>query len=367
MPYYHKTISGSQNGKFDNISINNTSRKLPIDVNGTQFNLEHILPKKTITGDAGSYTSLLLPKVHVKQKDLLLVDESGKLNIVVTKGDVDDLITADSDEGLIIKSGSVLSAGDHLQLKASPAPIAMTDANGRLDSFNLWHSNFAPYILGYSESSKPDFYSHGLVRQGSATHENKFLRKDGQWGLPSSYTGSVAENFLSLNDTPTAYTDAESKYVRVTYEDGGKLEFNSPTTTEITEGDNLYYTDSRVVLKTSDLLSSGDISSMTINGIVNANAFISTSDVRKKTNVSKMSLKECSFMCKSLHPCKYNLIGGSRKRYGFIAQEVQKTHPELVVEKDDASLGIDYIDIIAGLIGKTQDLQNQIDEMKRQN
>jgi hypothetical protein len=301
MSYFQKTISGAQDGKFNNISINNTSRKLPIDINGSQLGLQHILKKQTILSDSGNYSSLLLPKVHIKQSDLLTIDKDGNLNTVVTKGDVDSLVTANSNEGLIIKSGSVLSAGEHLQLKASPAPIVMTDTNGRLDSFNMWHLNFEPYVLGYADAAKSDFYSQGLVRQGSAIHENKFLRKDGQWGSPSVYSGSVAENFLSLNDTPTSYTDSENKYVRVSYEGGGGLEFNSPTTSEINEGSNLYYTDARVISKTSDLLNSGDITDMLIaNGTVIADSFISTSDIRKKRNISTLSIEECDFMCKSL-------------------------------------------------------------------
>ena len=83
MSYYNKSISGANNGKFDSLTINNTSRKLPIDVNGKQLNLEHILPKQTIASESSSYYSLLLPKVHIKQKDILLVDESGNLNMIV--------------------------------------------------------------------------------------------------------------------------------------------------------------------------------------------------------------------------------------------------------------------------------------------
>ena len=362
----NKTLSGAIDGKFDKISITNSYTKIPIDINGKPMGLENLLQKKTITSDTESYTSLLLPKVIIKQKDILLIDESGNLNTVITAGDVDQLITDSStDDGkIIIKSGSVLSAGSHLQLKASPAPICMVDEHGRLDSFNLWHPNFSPYILGYADADKPDFYSQGLVRQGSSIHENKFLRKDGQWGMPSVYTGSVSDNFLSLNDTPISYTDSENKYVRVSYEDGGGLEFNSPTTSEISEGSNLYYTDSRVVSKTSDLLSSGDITNMNITGDIIANSFISTSDIRKKENISKLESKECNFICEKLKPCKYNLIGNSRKRYGLIAQEVQKDLPQLVLEKKDKTLGIDYIDIIACLLAKTQDLQKQIDFLK---
>jgi hypothetical protein len=158
-----------------------------------------------------------------------------------------------------------------------------------------------------------------------------------------------------LNDTPISYTDSENKYVRVTYEGGGGLEFNGPTTSEIDEGSNLYYTDARVISKTSDLLNSGDITDMLINGTVIADSFISTSDIRKKTNINKLSLKECDFMCESLKPCSYNLKSDPRKRHGFVAQEVKKS---------DNTLGIDYVDIVSGLMMKVQDLQNQIDNLK---
>jgi hypothetical protein len=54
----------------------------------------------------------------------------------------------------------------------------------------------------------------------------------------------------------------------------------------------------------------------------------------------------------------------SRKIYGFVAQDVKKTHPELALKKSDSTLGIDYVDIISVLMMKVQDLQNQIDNLK---
>ena len=100
---FNKSISGGQNGKFDKVTINNTNTKIPIDINGKAMSLENLLPKQKIVGEDSSYTSLLLPKVHIKQKDILLLDESGNLNTVVTAGDVDSLITdSHRDDGKII-------------------------------------------------------------------------------------------------------------------------------------------------------------------------------------------------------------------------------------------------------------------------
>ena len=77
----YKTVSGAREGKFDSISIYNTSNPLPISINGKQLGLSHLLPKQAITKDSTSYTSLLLPKVHVKQANLLTVDEeAGGMN-----------------------------------------------------------------------------------------------------------------------------------------------------------------------------------------------------------------------------------------------------------------------------------------------
>lgn len=362
----YKTQSGVVDGRFHSINISNNSDVLPIKINNKRLDLTHILPKQTISSESRSYSSLLLKHpIHIKKEDLLTVDTEGNLHKVITADDIADLQTDAHTDGLIIRTGSVLSAGSHLQLKASPAPVVMTDTDGRLDSFNLWHSNFAPYVLGYADADKPDFYSQGLVRSGSAAHANMFLRKDGQWAMPSAYTGSVASNLLSLNDTPASYADSENKYLRVSYEGGGKVEFNQPTTDEIPEGSNLYYTDTRVETKASTLLSSGDLSSMLINGNITANSFISTSDRLKKTNLVRMDCRTCSDVIDDLIPYRYNLIGeeGNRTRYGFIAQDVQRKRPELVLTREDGTLGVDYIDIIASLVGKTQDLQRQIDAL----
>ena len=93
---------------------------------------------------------------------------------------------------------------------------------------------------------KPDTYARGLVPAGSATHGGLFLRRDGQWGQPSVYTGSVSDNFLSLQDTPIDYTGQADKYLRVSYAEGGSVVFDSINTTKVPESTNLSYTDTRV-------------------------------------------------------------------------------------------------------------------------
>jgi hypothetical protein len=71
-----------------------------------------------------------------------------------------------------------------------------------------------------------------------------------------------------------------------------------------------------------------------------------------------MDCRTCSDVIDDLIPYRHNLIGeeGNRTRYGFIAQDVQKKRPELVLTREDGTLEVDYIDIIASLVGKTQHL-----------
>ena len=369
-----KLLSGSRDGKFSHISINNSRTNTPIKINGDVMGLKHLVENKVIknTETGAHFVSLELPPVNIKDSDLLIKDsQTNKLHRVVHAGIVQDLVTqaSDSDPGtIVVKQGSVLSSGDHLQIQASPAPIVICNKQGTMDSFNLWNATFSPYILGYADADKPDHYSQGLVRAGSATHSDQFLRKDGQWAQPSlTYSGTVSENFLSLNDTPTSYSGAENKYVRVTYSGGGGLEFNSPTTTEITEGSNLYYTDARVATKTSSLLSSGDINSLVVNGNISANSFISTSDKRLKENIQSLGSGECNLLLKSLPlPHTYNLKGNDNIRYGFIAQQVRETHPELVSTKRNGYLGIEYIDLISLLVGRTNYLERQLEVLRNE-
>ena len=47
---FNKSISGGQNGKFDKVSINNTTTKIPIEINGKAMSLENLLPKQKIVG-----------------------------------------------------------------------------------------------------------------------------------------------------------------------------------------------------------------------------------------------------------------------------------------------------------------------------
>lgn len=133
---------------------------------------------------------------------------------------------------------------------------------------------------------------------------------------------------------------------------------------------------------------------------IKAPSFITTSDERVKKDINPLSGISSGLL--SITPLSYHLIGNDGKndgniesdemipedvsgklskvkknderlRYGFLAQEVQKFYPELVVEGEDGLLGIDYtgfiplyLEAIQNLTNRVEELQDQIEELEDQ-
>lgn len=56
----------------------------------------------------------------------------------------------------------------------------------------------------------------------------------------------------------------------------------------------------------------------------------------------------------------------SRKQYGFIAQELQQVYPELVFEKEDGLLSIDYVSFIAIIVETIKEQNDKINNLELQ-
>jgi len=98
---------------------------------------------------------------------------------------------------------------------------------------------------------------------------------------------------------------------------------------------------------------------------------VAPSDERLKTTIVNL---DPSFQEKvlELEPKSYTYIADSTQKthYGFIAQEVEKTFPELIYEQVDpitneSTKAVNYVEMIPILLLKIKDLQKQIDEMKQ--
>ena len=97
------------------------------------------------------------------------------------------------------------------------------------------------------------------------------------------------------------------------------------------------------------------------------------SDEDFKTDIQSFSKVSNSVI--ALRPVKYKLKDrintqgeklqvNKRVMYGFIAQEVKKIFPEIVVEDKDGKIGIYYTELIPVLVKALQEQQTEIDELK---
>jgi hypothetical protein len=123
---------------------------------------------------------------------------------------------------------------------------------------------------------------------------------------------------------------------------------------------------------------------------VQAPSFITSSDARLKSNIE--SLDNTSSLLAKLNPVSYTLTSQSvsamkaksaasvdsedevantavpddRVRYGFLAQELREIFPNLVVEDEDGTLGIDYIGLIPVMVDAIKELQETVSNQQEE-
>jgi hypothetical protein len=98
-----------------------------------------------------------------------------------------------------------------------------------------------------------------------------------------------------------------------------------------------------------------------------------TSDERFKINVKNLDLM--TDRLKLLRPVTYNFNADDPKitsdplinkvQFGFLAQELQKVFPEMVVQREDGTLGITYTELIPVLVQALKEQQEQIDGVNK--
>ena len=92
---------------------------------------------------------------------------------------------------------------------------------------------------------------------------------------------------------------------------------------------------------------------------------ISLSDVNFKENITSIETSAAIAIVNSLRPVSYNMIGegATNVKVGFIAQEVEKTLPE-VVHDNNGVLGVSYGNMIAVLTSALQNALTRIEELE---
>ena len=104
-------------------------------------------------------------------------------------------------------------------------------------------------------------------------------------------------------------------------------------------------------------------SNITATGNITAQAVISTSDERLKENIKPIEKTNIQ----NLDAVEYNFKADKdkKKRYGLIAQQLEKIDESLVHIDVDGTKGINYIDMIALLVKENQNLTKRIEKMEK--
>ena len=323
-------------------------------------------PAIKVNGEQLSYKDINFGPLQITDNRALTLDSSDGLFYPVLHTNSEIIVKAEAESipGKLAP-GQIIPAGSSLFKQQSPAPFTYIDTTGRLGSANLWNSLFVANVMGYVDVDKAaNTYNHGLCPAGDSVHDGLFLRKDGQWGQPALYTGSVSETFLSLRDTPLTYTENIDKYLRVSYAEGGSVVFDDINTAKVPETSNLYYTDERVNTRINDKLQDKSIASISVSGTITCNEILAESDANLKEDIHDLDPAECLDIIDRIDPKKYRFIGTRRIRYGVIAQEVENVIPGVVTYNDRGVAAVNYIELIPFLIGSIKDLKNQVDCLK---
>jgi hypothetical protein len=99
---------------------------------------------------------------------------------------------------------------------------------------------------------------------------------------------------------------------------------------------------------------------------------VAPSDISVKENISDLSLEVDFNKLLGLEPKQYTYKEDMEHKihYGLIAQDVEKIYPELIysIQSDDSTnilKSVNYVELIPLLLLKIQDLQKQINELKK--
>jgi hypothetical protein len=211
------------------------------------------------------------------------------------------------------------------------------------------------------------FESNGTTRQGyvgmaSGSNSDVFLRNDvansnlnlvaggGVNGLTFTDSGGTGTVWTSRNDGEGSGLDADlldgqqgANYMRV----------NAATTN--TNGTNSTSKDTGALILTAGGL--GVEQAIFSGGNMNAPNFVLTSDKRKKKDIKTLKVGNFPVKWKEFELKDFP----GEKRYGVIAQDVQKYAPELVFENGKGELSVKYIDLF---VKKLAEKDNQISSLE---
>lgn len=207
------------------------------------------------------------------------------------------------------------------------------------------------------------FITSSASISGNAGSATKLQTARNLWGQPFNGTADVSGNMtgvgsISANGINTITRDSyEMINLKRTTNNGAAIGFYNNTSTKIgvlgvsANGwlcfDSKTKTDAVQIDNNGTIIAKGDVTAY--------------SDIRLKTNIKPLNNRGY------ITPVTYKKDG--KDSIGFIAQEVRKLYPELVIEDntEDKYLSVNYAQYVAVLQAQIIDLRKEIDELKNLN
>ncbi|MGZ3774497.1 MAG: tail fiber domain-containing protein [Pseudobdellovibrionaceae bacterium] len=106
-------------------------------------------------------------------------------------------------------------------------------------------------------------------------------------------------------------------------------------------------------------------STLDVNGTIHASTFLYSSDRRLKKEIH--SIENATDLAQQLSGVQFTWIANGQRDIGFIAQEVEKIAPDLVVTAADGFKAVKYGNIVALLVEAFKEQKEEVSNLKKTN
>jgi hypothetical protein len=222
-------------------------------------------------------------------------------------------------------------------------------ALGKTSATTLLDVNGVITATGGNSTNWNTAYTHSQIAGGNSVHVS--TTENTQWD--AAYTHSQIAGGNSVHVSTTENTQWDAAYTHSQIAGGNSVHVS---TTENTNWDAAYTHSTDNTQAHSDYLlnNANDATS----GSLTATNFILSSDRRLKTNIKAIDFKGVNIEYKQFElKSERGII-----RFGVIAQDLQKTNPELVRTDKDGMLSVAYIDL---LIKEISSLKQRVTELEK--
>jgi hypothetical protein len=286
----------------------------------------------------GGYSTLANAENQTNLNTNMIIDAEGNVGIGTTDFDATD------PEKFLIDAGATTSRNlmggygeinDYLQVQIA-----------NLSSGNNASTDFV--AANDASTTQANYIDLGINSSSYTNSKSNILN-----GAHTAYLYAVGQNFFIGNGTP-----------------GSDLIFFTNATGN-TPGTNTANGAERMRIAANGNVAIGTTSTTTyklnVNGTVNASGgYTQVSDVRMKTNIRLLSYGLREVM--NLQPVSFNWKdpGLTENKIGFIAQDVRKIIPEVVVgDESKETIGMSYAELVPVLVNAIKEQQQQIEELNK--